>query len=78
MGEMEERRQEKCKKNFSERDMKINIAPFLLSPFAPSSFKKGHKKRQIHRYDLPTLASIKTWGIQRELVICRHKDGGFC
>lgn len=43
-----------------------------------SELKKGHKKRQIHRYDLPTLASIKTWGIQRELVICRHKDGGFC
>jgi len=32
------------------------------------------KKWQIHRYNRPTLASIKTWGIQRELVICRHKD----
>ena len=25
----------------------------------------------------PTLASIKTWGIQQELVICRCKDGRF-
>ena len=31
------------------------------------------KKWQIHRYDQPTLALIKIWGIQRELVICQDK-----